>query len=381
MLSLLLPTVVALYFFSPIVVRASPCLAFDVKWDLLAFGLDGKDWNAGPQNTWANGAAADITAAGRPPFDGANTTCFLSQYANAVYVIDGDKSDASTIHIYDATAKSWSKQAVSTNSFDPLSFNGILDHDTNVFYALSHGELFHLDMGLLKAANSTALEWVHVERAPFSSDYVPVMALAQNHIFFLNVPGVPAGSVDIYVIHYNFFQPSPQTFPTADGVIPATHGRTASFFQNEGVQEAFAFVPDDGSATYVLNVQSNRTETLAGPSTKDAGATYFAGITSLVQLDATGAISFLPYNANDSSANEAAKWSKVASLANAAPPTNGSSTGTTGTGTSSSVNPSGTSRAQASGKGSNGAVAVVAPTSLFCGLVSVAMLSCAAMLF
>jgi hypothetical protein len=27
------------------------------------------------------------------------------------------------------------------------------------------------------------------------------MALAQNHIFFLNVPGVAAGSADIYVIH------------------------------------------------------------------------------------------------------------------------------------------------------------------------------------
>jgi hypothetical protein len=67
--------------------------------------------------------------------------------------------------------------------------------------ALSHGELFHLDMGLLKAANSSALQWVDVEKAPYSSDYEPVMALAQNHVFFLNVPGVPAGSADIYVIH------------------------------------------------------------------------------------------------------------------------------------------------------------------------------------
>ncbi|SRR6266446_7547570 len=144
------------------------------------------------------------------------------------------------------------------------------------------------------------------------------------------------------------------------------------------VQEAFAFVPDDGSATYVQNVQSNTTETLAGPSTKDAGATYFAGITSLVQLDSTGAVSYLPYSPNDSSANEAANWSKVVSLANAAPPTNGSSKGTSA---SSLLNPSGTSRAQASSKSSNGAVAVVAPASLFGGLLSVAMLTCAAVLF
>ncbi len=56
-------------------------------------------------------------------------------------------------------------------------------------------------MGLLKAANSSALEWVDVEKAPYPSDYEPVMALAQNHIFFLNVAGVSAGSAAIYVIH------------------------------------------------------------------------------------------------------------------------------------------------------------------------------------
>lgn len=67
--------------------------------------------------------------------------------------------------------------------------------------ALSNGELFHLDMGLLKTANSTAIPWVDVEKAPFASGYEPVMALAQNHIFFLNVPGVTAGSASIYVIH------------------------------------------------------------------------------------------------------------------------------------------------------------------------------------
>jgi hypothetical protein len=142
------------------------------------------------------------------------------------------------------------------------------------------------------------------------------------------------------------------------------------------VQEEFAFVPDDGSATYVLNVQSNTTQSLAGPSTKDAGASYFAGINSLVQLDSTGAVSYLPYSPNDTSANAAAKWSKVVSLANAAPPTNGTSTGTTST-----SSPSGTSKAQSSAKSENGAVAVVAPASALCGLLSVAMLACAAVLF
>jgi hypothetical protein len=56
-------------------------------------------------------------------------------------------------------------------------------------------------MGELKAANSSPLEWVDVEKAPLPSDYEPVMALAQNHVFFLNVAGVSAGSAVIYVIH------------------------------------------------------------------------------------------------------------------------------------------------------------------------------------
>lgn len=145
------------------------------------------------------------------------------------------------------------------------------------------------------------------------------------------------------------------------------------------VQEEFAFIPDDGSATYVLNVQSNTSRTLAGPSTKDEGASYFAGISSLVQLDSTGAVSYLPYSQNDTSANAAAKWSSVVPLANAAPPKNGTATGTSST----SILPSGTSRAQSSSKSkdTNGAVSVVAPANLLCGLLSAAMLACAAVLF
>jgi hypothetical protein len=68
--------------------------------------------------------------------------------------------------------------------------------------ALSDGELFYLDMGSLTAANATALSWVNVEKPPFDTDnYSPVMAVAQNHVHFLDVPGVPAGSAIIFVIH------------------------------------------------------------------------------------------------------------------------------------------------------------------------------------
>ena len=46
-------------------------------------------------------------------------------------------------------------------------------------------------------------------------------------------------------------QPAPQPM----GNFPTSHGKTASFFLVEGVQQEYAFIPDDGSATYVVNVE------------------------------------------------------------------------------------------------------------------------------
>ena len=101
-------------------------------------------------------------------------------------------------------------------------------------------------------------------------------------------------------------------------IIP--HGQVASLFKETGVQQEFAFIPDDGSATYVINVETNTTQSLPGPSTKDAKAIYAAGITSLVQLDSTGALNFLPYTAGQASANAKAAWTKVANVLAVAPP-------------------------------------------------------------
>jgi hypothetical protein len=67
--------------------------------------------------------------------------------------------------------------------------------------AVSHGEMWFLNMGSLKAAQSSAIAWTDVGATPYGGNYNPVMALAQNHIYFLDVPNVPAGSADIFVIH------------------------------------------------------------------------------------------------------------------------------------------------------------------------------------
>ncbi|KAI0711229.1 hypothetical protein C8Q76DRAFT_797549 [Earliella scabrosa] len=329
-----IPTLVSLLLLAvPKAVYADPCVTFDVDFNLLAFGLNGKDWNAGQQDSWTSGSATDITTDGRPPFDGTGTTCWLAQFFNAIYVLNADKANPSTIYIYDATSKTWSTQAVNAGSFDPSSFTTILDHDTNVFYAVSHNQMYALNMGELKAAQPDPLGWEDTQSTPYGSDYEPVMALAHNHVHFINVPGTDAGSANIFVIHFAFFQPQPQTYPGVDGgpSFPATHGKTATFFQPEGVQQEFAFIPDDGSMTYVINVENNSTSTLPGPTTKDPKAQYAAGITSLVQLDSTGAISFVPYTQGNFAANSAAAWSSVAKLASVAPPSTGSS-GTDSTG-------------------------------------------------
>ncbi|KAF8621239.1 hypothetical protein AX15_007951 [Amanita polypyramis BW_CC] len=323
--------------FPHIAIANSGCVAFDIYWNLLAFGFNGKDYNAGTQDTWTSGQATDITTSGRPPFNGANTTCYLSEYINAIYVLGADSSNPSAIYIYDATAKSWSTQTVTTGNFNPASFDAILDHDTNVFYAYSKGDLYSLDMGLLKAANSTPVPWNDVQAVDFgTSDYRPVMAIAQNHVHFLNVPSLPDGSAKIFVIHFSYLQPQPQSY----GNFPNTYGQATSFFQETGVQQEFAFIPSDGSATYVINVETNTTQTLKGPTIKDADATYFASTTALIQLSSSGTVSYLLYNSSSPATNTNTAWNVVSKLPSAL---SASATGTHATGTTASGHASATS--------------------------------------
>ncbi|KDR73239.1 hypothetical protein GALMADRAFT_251824 [Galerina marginata CBS 339.88] len=318
------------------------CVTFDINWNLLAFGFNGKDYNAGTQDTWSSsGAPTDITTSGRPPFNSASTTCYLSQFTNAIYVLNADTANPTSVYIYDATAKTWSTQSVTAGKFDPTNFAAILDHDTNVFYAYSNGEIFSLDMALLKSATSSAIPWNDVQTPDLSATasatptpgantagYQPVVALAQNHIHFLGVPGIAAGNAKIFVIHFSFMQPAPQFYGTA---FPSTHGKAASFFLDAGVQQEFAFIPDDGSATYVVNVETNTTKTLTGPPQQDPFATYAASTSALVQLTASGQVAFLAYNPNTTTSG--GTWSTISKLPSAGGTlTGGGSSGNSGAG-------------------------------------------------
>ena len=54
LVSLLLPALSAVV--RP--VAASPCIAMDTSFNLLVFGVDGKDYNAGTQDSWTSGKQA-----------------------------------------------------------------------------------------------------------------------------------------------------------------------------------------------------------------------------------------------------------------------------------------------------------------------------------
>ena len=105
--------------------------------------------------------------------------------------------------------------------------------------------------------------------------------------------------------------------------------------------------------TYVINVETNTTSTLAGPTTKDAGAQYAASITALVQLASDGSVSYIPYTQGDSSANSAAKWASVANLASVAPASSSAASGkATATGSNAATGSGAATTATGSGSAS-----------------------------
>ncbi|KAG8889475.1 hypothetical protein FRB98_004160 [Tulasnella sp. 332] len=302
-------------------VVATPCVVFDASWNLYAFGAQGSnDWNLGLQSSWAAGSVTAISKTNAPPFDGPNTQCFLSQFNNAIYVINGDKANPLNVHIFDPTAQSWSVQSTTAGGVDPTSVQAILDHDTNVFFGLSGGTLYQLDFSLIKAtANSTAAPWTEVEASPFSyGSTTPAMAIADNHIFFMGIPANTAGEANIFVIHFAYFQPQVQEFAAASGfnTFPALGGEVTSLWQDSAtgqVQQTFAFFPSDGSATYVVDVLTNTTYSLAAPPNATAsGSSYAGSTTSLVQLASNGEIYYATLDQTSlSTTAKSASWSKI----------------------------------------------------------------------
>lgn len=114
-------------------------------------------------------------------------------------------------------------------------------------------------MAALAQADGTTRAWGFMETPPWTQNGAypnPVIALAENHIHFLNV-GTP-GQAAIFVIHFSYSQPEYQIYPPIENggqAFPSTSGKTASIFKgDDSVQKKFVFIPDDGSHTYVVDV-------------------------------------------------------------------------------------------------------------------------------
>jgi hypothetical protein len=192
-------------------------------------------------------------------------------------------------------------------------------------------------------------------------------------------------------IAVNYFQPEVQSYAGSNN-FPDSHGQITSFFQpdGQGVQQEFAFIPDNGQNTFVINVENNSTTSLAAPPTTDPSARYFAGVTALVQLTSAGAVNFLPYQQGQASTNTAAKWAPVANIAAAAPPSSSSASpsgsgGASGSGTSKTATGTGSHSGSATGTGSSpsstssGSNGATGKTAAF-GLTGAAVLAAVAFL-
>ncbi|WVQ79164.1 hypothetical protein IAT38_001260 [Cryptococcus sp. DSM 104549] len=357
---------------STVAVRAVPCVQFDASWNLYAFGGD-SDVKIGDNSTWSSPSTTTLSTSGRPSWTGNNTQCILSQTNNAMYVLNGD-SDLSKIYIYNFASDSWSTQSTSgvPSDLGNSRSSSVLDHDTNVIFTLTTGSgMYQLDLSsVTNSASSDAASWEAVENSSFSVDgYSVTAAQAANHIFYFGVPGTAAGSANVFVVHYAYFQPDAQAFNGT--AFPDTAGQAISIpSSSDNVPYSMVFIPDDFSNTYIATHWTNlgdyssltdvpfdtslinSTQTLPAPSTQDTTAAYAASPGSIVQITSSGDIYYLanPVQA-DYTVSSSATWEKLGySLSGTGASSSSSSASSSASGTASA-----SGSAAASGSGSSAA--------------------------
>ncbi|KZT01258.1 uncharacterized protein LAESUDRAFT_664280, partial [Laetiporus sulphureus 93-53] len=114
-------------------------------------------------------------------------------------------------------------QSVTTSSFSLSDFTTILNHDINMFYALLGDLSYYLNMGTLMMTNLSALSWVDVEQSPYRLSYSNLMmALAHNHIDFLDLPRVRLMKQRLLLFIVS---------PASIYILPCTHLIVDSYFQ------------------------------------------------------------------------------------------------------------------------------------------------------
>ncbi|OCF58136.1 hypothetical protein L486_04166 [Kwoniella mangroviensis CBS 10435] len=348
-------------------VSAVPCVQFDSSWNLYAFG-GSDDVKLGANTTWSSPSTSTLSSSGRPPWTGTNSQCILSQTNNALYVVGSDSSDLSKIYVYNFASDSWSTQTTSGAPSDLGNSRSasVLDHDTNVIYTLTTSSgLYQLDMSsVTNSASSSALAWEAVENSSFSVDgYTVTATQAANHIFYFGVPNTAAGSANVFVVHYAYFQPDAQAF-SGSAKFPDTAGQAISIpTESDSVPYSMVFVPNDFSNTYIATHWTNlgdytvtsdapfatdlinSTQTIPAPTSQDKTASYAASPYDLVQVDSAGDIYYYatPVNA-DYTVSSSGSWQKLSYSVSG-----GSTSSTNSTSSASSSASASASGSQASG--------------------------------
>ncbi|KAI8618596.1 hypothetical protein BC830DRAFT_1107915 [Chytriomyces sp. MP71] len=239
------------------------------------------------------GSRTALSAAGeRPPFDTANPFCALSPGSNLIAVLNADSSlGPSALHVYSISRRSWTLVRLQgADQLDPTSFAASLDHDTNVIYAYSKGQVLGLgnldseNISKVSDSSSITMSWWPAagNSQPFAGTYnAPVVGQGTNHLHYFNAPGLLAGQAYIFVIHYAWWQPAPQTY----GTFLQSPSQTTYIPKSGSAPSDFAYIPDDGVHIYLISTHTNTTATFPGFGVGGAGFRYAATENTLVQLD------------------------------------------------------------------------------------------------
>ncbi|KAJ3409286.1 hypothetical protein HDV05_004532 [Chytridiales sp. JEL 0842] len=341
----------------------SACIAVSSTGSLFAFGAPFGDVAAGTQSEWQSQTAFTSLDAlpNRPPFNGNSVQCLHSQYSDVIYVMGADSANPSDIHIFDVATRSWSTQKTSGLG-DPAYATAILDRNTQVIYAFSNGKFQYARTEGIKTAQSTPINWVDVGNAvtfPTDSYKNVTFGSAKNHLHFLDYPGANPGEAYIFVIHYAYWQPERQSY----GSFPNVHGQTATIPNqiDSEVPLKFAYIPDDGSGVFVVDVETNSTTRFPGPASADFNHRYATSKTTLVQLTSAGELNYL----DGVDKNGGGQWQKIqnpALLKVASKPSGtapGGAGGATPTGSGASVTTTTGSKSSASSNFQTGVVSII----------------------
>ncbi|KAJ3225180.1 hypothetical protein HDU81_008085 [Chytriomyces hyalinus] len=280
-------------------VAALGCAVADKSAQVYVFGAPYGDANLGASpSDWGSGTG--ITPLNnlplRPAFDTANPFCAYAPYLDYFVFLNVDSSAGlSALHVFDVTSKAWT--VVPLTGADLPSGDDLVatvDHDTNVIYAYSKGQIYRIgdagDINLAKLASTPRLtmNWLSqfaVTTQPFDgANYKAVFGQGTNHLHFFNAPGLAAGEAWIFVVHYAWWQPTAQSY----GSFPQLPGQSVYIpVATGGAPPVFAYIPDNGQATLLVDTKANSTTSQAGFGQSGPTFRYAATAEQLIQYDGT----------------------------------------------------------------------------------------------